>query len=69
MIAVEAQARKQSRARYPDEEGFVEHDGVRVFWERYGKGEPTILFVPPWSIVHPGCGRRRSRTSRATAAC
>ncbi len=43
---------EQTRARYPDEEGYVERDGVRVFWERYGEGEPTILFLPTWSIVH-----------------
>ena len=30
--------REQTRARYPDEEGYVERDGVRVFWERYGDG-------------------------------
>jgi pimeloyl-ACP methyl ester carboxylesterase len=30
----------------------VERDGVSVFWERYGEGEPTILFLPSWSIVH-----------------
>ena len=24
------------RARYPDDEGFVERDGVRVFYERFG---------------------------------
>jgi len=41
-----------TRARYPDEEGFVERDGVRIFWERYGDGEPTLLLMPPWSIVH-----------------
>ncbi len=41
-----------SRARYPDEEGFVERDGVRVFWERYGDGDPTLLFLPAWSVVH-----------------
>jgi pimeloyl-ACP methyl ester carboxylesterase/predicted glycosyltransferase len=45
-------ARKQSRARYPDETGFIERDGVNVFWERYGDGAPTILFLPAWSIVH-----------------
>ena len=28
--------REQSRARYPDEEGYVERDGVRVFYEVYG---------------------------------
>jgi pimeloyl-ACP methyl ester carboxylesterase len=43
---------EQTRARYPDEEGFVERDGVRVFWERYGDGEPTILLLPTWEIVH-----------------
>jgi pimeloyl-ACP methyl ester carboxylesterase len=25
---------------------------VRVFYEVYGDGEPTILFLPTWSIVH-----------------
>jgi pimeloyl-ACP methyl ester carboxylesterase len=43
---------EQTRARYPDAEGFVERDGVRVFWELYGEGEPTILFLPTWSIIH-----------------
>jgi pimeloyl-ACP methyl ester carboxylesterase/predicted glycosyltransferase len=43
---------EQTRARYPDEEGFVERDGVRVFYEVYGQGEPTILLLPTWSIVH-----------------
>ena len=53
MTALEQPAtREQSRARYPDEEGCVERDGVRVFYEVYGSGDPTILFVPPWAIVH-----------------
>lgn len=43
---------EQSRARLPDREGFVERDGVRTFYEVYGEGEPSILFVPGWSIVH-----------------
>ena len=43
---------EQSRARYPDEEGYVERDGVRVFWERYGDGDPTLLLLPTWSIYH-----------------
>jgi pimeloyl-ACP methyl ester carboxylesterase len=25
---------------------------VRIFWERYGAGEPTLLLLPTWSIVH-----------------
>lgn len=44
--------REQMRARYPDVEGFVERDGVRVAYEVYGEGEATILFVPTWHIVH-----------------
>ncbi|MGH3135733.1 MAG: alpha/beta fold hydrolase [Gaiellaceae bacterium] len=44
--------REQTRARYPDEEGYVERDGVRIFYEVYGSGEPTILLLPTWSIVH-----------------
>jgi pimeloyl-ACP methyl ester carboxylesterase len=47
-----AAAREQSRARYPDETGFVERDGVRVFWERYGSGPRTILLMPTYSILH-----------------
>src|SRR5215213_239207 len=45
-------APEQARACHPDEEGFVERDGVRVFWERYGEGEPTVLLPPTWEIVH-----------------
>ena len=44
--------REQSRARYPDAEGFIERDGVRIFYEVYVKGERTILLLPTWSIVH-----------------
>jgi len=44
--------REQSRARYPDETGYIERDGVRVFYEVYGSGDTTILFLPTWTIVH-----------------
>ena len=40
------------RARYPDQDGYVERDGVKIFFEVFGSGEPTILFLPSWSIVH-----------------
>ena len=43
---------EQTRARYPDEEGYVERDGVRVFYEVYGRGEPTVFLLPTWSIIH-----------------
>ena len=54
-ISLEREARageEQTRARYPDAEGYVERDGVRVFYEVYGEGEPTVLLLPTWSIVH-----------------
>ena len=47
-----ATAREQTRARYPDETGFIERDGVRVFWERYGAGPRTILLMPTYSILY-----------------
>ena len=43
------------RAREPDETGYVERDGVRVWWERFGDGSPTVVFLPTWSIVHSRC--------------
>jgi pimeloyl-ACP methyl ester carboxylesterase len=49
---VTAPPREQTRARYPDECGYAKRDGVRVYYEAYGKGEPTILFLPTWEITH-----------------
>jgi pimeloyl-ACP methyl ester carboxylesterase/predicted glycosyltransferase len=43
---------EQTRARYPDDEGYVERDGVRIFYEVYGEGEPTVLLLPTWSLFH-----------------
>src|SRR5213596_3227710 len=40
------------RARYPEQDGYVERDGVKVFYEVFGDGAPTILLMPTWSIVH-----------------
>ena len=45
-------ATEQTRARHPDEAGFIERGGVRVHWERHGDGEPTLLLLPAWSIIH-----------------
>ena len=42
---VRAPVREQSRARYPDRTGYVERDGIRVFWEQYGDGEPALAFT------------------------
>jgi len=40
------------RAREPDYEGAVERDGVRVGYSVYGTGEPAILLLTSWAIVH-----------------
>ena len=40
------------RACQPARDGYVVRDGVRVFWERHGQGEPTFLLPPTYEIVH-----------------
>lgn len=40
------------RAKLPDLDGFVDRDGVRIHYEVYGEGTQTMVFLPPWSIVH-----------------
>ena len=40
------------RAKLPASEGFVERDGVKLHYEVYGQGAETMVFLPPWSIVH-----------------
>ena len=40
------------RAREPDADGYVERDGVKLFYEVYGEGSPTILLMPTYPIVH-----------------
>jgi pimeloyl-ACP methyl ester carboxylesterase/predicted glycosyltransferase len=45
-------AREQSRARYPDGSGYIKRDGVRLYYEVYGSGEPTVFLLPTWSIIH-----------------
>jgi pimeloyl-ACP methyl ester carboxylesterase len=44
--------REQARARYPDQEGYVERAGQRLFYERYDDGERTVLLLPTWSLIH-----------------
>ena len=38
--------------RQMDAEGYVEHLGVKIHYEVRGEGEPTILLLPTWTIVH-----------------
>jgi pimeloyl-ACP methyl ester carboxylesterase/predicted glycosyltransferase len=40
------------RAKLPDSHAFVERGGNRIHYEVYGDGPQTIVFLPPWSIVH-----------------
>jgi pimeloyl-ACP methyl ester carboxylesterase/predicted glycosyltransferase len=51
-VEVTAPTREQTRARYPDAEGFVERDGQRLFYEIYGDDEETLFLLPTWSLVH-----------------
>jgi len=51
-VELSAAAREQTRARYPDESGYVERDGVSLYYEVYGSGEPTVFLLPTWSIIH-----------------
>lgn len=43
---------EQTRARYPDATGEVDVRGVRIGYEVYGAGEPTLVLLPTWTIVH-----------------
>jgi pimeloyl-ACP methyl ester carboxylesterase len=40
------------RAALPVDAGFFERDGVRLGYEVFGQGEPTILLLPTWTIIH-----------------
>jgi len=40
------------RACQPSRDGYVERDGVKLHYEVYGSGEPTVLLLPTWSIIH-----------------
>ena len=40
------------RAKLPDSTGFVDRAGVKLYYEVYGTGAASMLFLPPWSIVH-----------------
>jgi pimeloyl-ACP methyl ester carboxylesterase len=40
------------RAREPDAEGFVDRDGLKLHYEVFGDGRPTLLLLPTWTIVH-----------------
>ncbi|HEY3334372.1 MAG TPA: alpha/beta hydrolase [Candidatus Limnocylindrales bacterium] len=46
-------ASTHDRARLPDRDGWAaDESGVRIHWEVYGEGEPTIVLLPSTPIVH-----------------
>ena len=49
------------RAIEPDETGVHPRD----HWERFGDGDTTVLFVPPWAIVHSRVWKMQVRLLRA----
>jgi pimeloyl-ACP methyl ester carboxylesterase len=40
------------RACQPSHDGYVAREGVKVFYEVFGAGEPTVMLLPTWSIIH-----------------
>jgi pimeloyl-ACP methyl ester carboxylesterase/predicted glycosyltransferase len=52
MTLIEDATQPASRALAPTESGFADSGGVRIGYEVFGQGEETLLFLPPWSIVH-----------------
>jgi pimeloyl-ACP methyl ester carboxylesterase len=40
------------RACQPARDGYIERDGVKVYYELFGAGEPTVVLLPTWSIIH-----------------
>jgi pimeloyl-ACP methyl ester carboxylesterase/predicted glycosyltransferase len=40
------------RAKLPEKHGFIEREGVKIYFEVYGSGSESMLFLPPWSILH-----------------
>jgi pimeloyl-ACP methyl ester carboxylesterase len=46
-------AREPTRARYPDEHGFVtDEHGVRVFYEVYGDSRDVVCMLPHWAVAN-----------------
>jgi len=40
------------RAREPDHTGYAEQNGVKIAYEVFGDGEPTVMFLPASPITH-----------------
>jgi pimeloyl-ACP methyl ester carboxylesterase len=52
-VPTDALDRDSGRARLPDRSGSAAaEDGVRLAWDVYGTGDPTVVFLPSAPIVH-----------------
>lgn len=40
------------RAAYPEADGVVERDGIKLSYEVFGQGDTTVLLLPTWTIIH-----------------
>src|SRR4029453_10481827 len=40
------------RTCQPSRDGYVDRDGVKLHYEVYGSGEPTVFLLPTWSVMH-----------------
>ncbi|MCI0426200.1 MAG: hypothetical protein L0Z47_10225 [Actinobacteria bacterium] len=40
------------RALLAHRDGYVDRDGIRLFYEVYGQGDPTVALVPTWCLFH-----------------
>jgi pimeloyl-ACP methyl ester carboxylesterase/predicted glycosyltransferase len=40
------------RACQPVRDGYVERAGVKLHYEVFGAGDPTVVLLPTWSIIH-----------------
>lgn len=45
------------KARAADQSGYVERDGVRIYYEASGSGPAVILVLPTWSVLDASHGR------------
>lgn len=40
------------RACQPISDGYVDQDGVKIAYEVFGAGDPAVVLLPTWSIIH-----------------
>src|SRR5689334_20078048 len=52
VVAPRASWGSKMRARYPDQDGFVDVGGVKIGYEVYGAGPRAVVFAPIDPVVH-----------------